>query len=104
MTRSWCSEVRLHILNKSPASSDALHSCLRAVARDDCLLLIEDGVYAACAGMSAELLSAGCKLFVLEPDVAARGINRRLDPAFELVDYPGFVALAAECSAVQSWY
>lgn len=104
MTRSWCSEVRLHTLNKAPGDSDAIRSCLRAVAGDDCLLLLEDAVYAACPGQADDILSAGCKLFVLEPDAAARGLLGRLDPAVELVDYAGFVALAAECSAVQSWY
>ena len=96
--------MRLHVLNKSPGTSAALQSCLRAMARDDCLLLIEDGVYAACTGHASELLASGCKLLVLAPDADARGLRQRLDRGVELVDYAGFVALAAECAAVQSWY
>lgn len=94
--------MRLHTLNQPPGA--ALDSCLRGIGSDDCLLLLEDGVYAGCAGLAGEILEAGCKLYVLEPDAAARGLLHRLDPSVELIDYAGFVELAAECNAVHSWY
>jgi tRNA 2-thiouridine synthesizing protein B len=96
--------MRLHTVNQSPGTGSALSSCLRVINRDDCLLLLEDGVYAARAGQVAEILQAGCKLCVLEADVAARGLLGLLEPGIELVDYERFVALAAECDSVQCWY
>ena len=96
--------MRLHTLNQSPNTGSALASCLRVISADDCLLLLEDGVYAACPAMVAKLIEAGCRLCVLEADAAARGITQMLDPSVELVDYKGFVALAANCESVQSWY
>jgi tRNA 2-thiouridine synthesizing protein B len=96
--------MRLHTVNQSPGTGSALASCLRIIDGKDCLLLLEDGVYAARAGQADTLLEAGCKICVLEADAAARGLLQLLEPGVELVDYADFVALAAECDSVQSWY
>lgn len=94
--------MKLHTLNQPPGA--ALDSCLRAIGSGDCLLLLEDGVYGGCKGLADGIVDTGCKLYVLEPDAAARGLQHRLDPSAELIDYAGFVELAAECDSVQSWY
>lgn len=94
--------MKLHTVNQPPGA--ALDSCLRIIGPGDSLLLLEDGVYGGQAGLADSIADAGCKLYVLEPDAAARGLLDRLDPAAELIDYAGFVELAAECDAVQSWY
>lgn len=96
--------MRLHTVNKSGSVSGALAACLRFAQPGDCLLLLEDGVYAACAGNIEPLTKTGCKLLVLEPDADARGLLGRLDRAVELIDYAGFVDLAARSDSVLSWY
>lgn len=97
----------LHIVNKSPDSAGALASCLRVAREGDSVLLTEDGVYAATQALSARCGLATAmprlKLFVLLPDLEARGIAARRLPGIEPVDYGGFVDLVAAHSTSQSW-
>lgn len=97
----------LHIVNKSPDGAGALASCLRIAADGDAVLLIEDAVYAATDALAARCGLAGAmprlKLFVLLPDLEARGIAVRRLPGIEPVDYGGFVELVAAHSTSQSW-
>ncbi|MEX8501876.1 MAG: sulfurtransferase complex subunit TusB [Leptothrix ochracea] len=96
----------LHIINKSPLERTALASCLRTVS-EGAILLIEDAVYAATQGhaASAQIVAAlGCmKVYVLRPDLEARGVGDRLLEGVEGVDYGGFVDLVAEHPNCQSW-
>jgi len=46
---------------------------------------------------------AKLKIYVLQPDVAARGMTAKLAAGVTAVDYAGFVALVAEHSTNQSW-
>lgn len=97
----------LHLVNKSPWERNALSSCLRLAKPGSALLLIEDGVYAAQrAGDMAARIEAALgehKVFALQADIDARGLNDRLNPSVTLVDYDGFVQLATEYDKVQSW-
>ncbi len=93
----------LHIVNKSPAQTRSLDSCLRLAQPGHALLLIEDGIYAA---TSAETMAAAMKtlkVYVLQPDAAARGMAARLVDGVTPVDYAGFVDLVAEHPSNQSW-
>ncbi|MDZ4202365.1 MAG: sulfurtransferase complex subunit TusB [Gallionella sp.] len=96
----------LHIINKSPLSSSTLDSCLRVAVSGD-ILLTEDAVYAATSGNSHEgkLREAlgRFKIYVLLPDLEARGLADRLIEGVSTVDYGGFVDLAASNNACQSW-
>ncbi len=96
----------LHIINKSPLSSSTLESCLRMNAAGD-VLLIEDAVYAATTGNAFEgklrVAMSRCKVYVLQPDLEARGLADRLIPGVTAVDHGGFVDLAVGNSACQSW-
>ncbi len=97
----------LHIVNKSPQEKNSLMSCL-AVARDGAtLLLIEDAVYAATRGNAAAHSLAAAqrrlRVCVLAPDLEARGMADRVIEGVTLVDYAGFVDLAAQCNNCQSW-
>jgi tRNA 2-thiouridine synthesizing protein B len=71
------------------------------------VLFYEDAVYAAMAGTGVEeqVKSAqGVKLYVLGPDLKARGVSEdKLIDGVEVVDYAGFVDLAAEHDKVQAW-
>jgi tRNA 2-thiouridine synthesizing protein B len=97
----------LHIVNKSPAQTAALASCLRFAKPGQALLLTEDAVYAATAtGALASGLSETArtlKVYVLQPDVEARGMAGRLIEGVTAVGYDGFVDLVAEHATNQSW-
>lgn len=97
----------LHIVNKSPAQTGSLRSCLRLAQPGHALLLIEDAVYAAtAAGAKASGITDALrhlKVFVLLPDVQARGMIGKLVDGVSGVDYGGFVDLVAEYRNNQSW-
>jgi tRNA 2-thiouridine synthesizing protein B len=96
----------LHIINKSPLDRPSLDSVLR-VAQGSAVLLIEDGVYAATRGHAGagkvQALMAKAKVFVLTPDLEARGVADRVIEGVTGVDYGGFVDLVAEYPNCQSW-
>jgi len=98
----------LHTVNKSPFERNALNSCLGHAQNGSAVLMIEDGVYGAMAGtqMSATVSAAlsKAKVYVLGPDLAARGIAEdKVLAGVQVVDYGGFVDLVAENATVQAW-
>jgi len=98
----------LHTINKSPFDRDSLGSCLRVIADDGAILLIEDGVYAAMQGTrvaDAVAQAAGkYAVHVLGPDLAARGMNsEKVIEGIKVVDYDGFVDLVTEHDKVNAW-
>jgi tRNA 2-thiouridine synthesizing protein B len=95
----------LHIVNKSPAQTTALASCLRLAQPGAALLLTEDAVYAATTAGAQALGEArsSLKVYVLRPDLEARGMAGRMAEGVTPVDYAGFVDLVAEHSNNQSW-
>ncbi|MFH1603365.1 MAG: sulfurtransferase complex subunit TusB [Pseudomonadota bacterium] len=97
----------LHIINKSPLERSTLDSCLAAAQPGAALLLIEDGVYAATRGHAAEsklrAASAHLEIYVLAPDLEARGMAQSLAEGVKPVDYTGFVELVAQHKNCQSW-
>lgn len=96
----------LHIINRSPFVDSALESCLSTATGGD-VLLIEDAVYAATSGSAAEdKLRAAMgrfRIYVLMPDLEARGMAGSLIEGVSPVDYGGFVDLAAGNKTCQSW-
>ncbi|MFC5496106.1 sulfurtransferase complex subunit TusB [Caenimonas terrae] len=98
----------LHIVNKSPAATSALQSCLRTARDGHSVLLIEDAVYAATAVAAAadcglQQALGRLKVYALLPDLEARGMARRCLPGIETVDYGGFVDLVASHPNCQTW-
>jgi len=97
----------LHIVNKSHQQTGALASCLRLAKPGHSLLLCEDGVLAAAKAVAAasgvESARATLKIYVLQPDVEARGLAGRLIEGVTPIGYDGFVDLVAEQSTNQSW-
>ena len=104
----------LHTVNKSAFDNSALSDCLAVVSPDDAVLLIENGVYGALNNSPSEfahiesikqLSASGTRFYVLQADCKARGLDTStLLPVFTIIDDTGFVDLAAEASAIQSWY
>ena len=98
----------IHTVNKSPFERNSLDSCLRLSLKGSPILLIEDGVYAAFDGtVVADKVKAALvehKIYVLGPDVTARGMSEHhVIDGLEVVDYGGFVDLVTEYDKVQSW-
>lgn len=96
----------LHIINKSPLTNSSLDSCLR-VAQSGDILLIEDAVYAAASGNAFEgkirEAMGRFKIYVLQPDLEARGLADRIIAGVSPVDYGGFVDLTTTNKNCQSW-
>jgi tRNA 2-thiouridine synthesizing protein B len=86
--------------------NSALDSCLR-VAQPGDILLIEDAVYAATSGTVFESkireAMGRFKVYVLQPDLEARGLADRLVAGVTPVDYGGFVELTTTNKNCQSW-
>jgi len=97
----------LHTINKSPFERNSLETCLRVAKDGSSILFIEDGVYAALKNNKVSPIVEDAmkrvKVYALEPDLATRGVKDKLIDGVELVDYAGFVDLAAEHKTVQSW-
>jgi tRNA 2-thiouridine synthesizing protein B len=98
----------LHTVNKSPFERSTFMSCLGHLQPGDAVLMIEDGVVGARKGgaFAGALANAAgaCKLFVLGPDLAARGLKESdLIDGVTVVDYGGFVDLAASHDRTNSW-
>ncbi len=98
----------LHTVNKSPFERSCLESCLGHAQPGDAVLLMEDAVIAALAGTAFEGKMADAaknlKLNVLGPDLAARGLDAaKVVPGITIVDYAGFVDLAAGTKVTNAW-
>ena len=98
----------LHTVNKSPFEKPSLDSCLRTAQRGATVLLLEDAVYAAMQGTSVEAAlkqaSNRLKIYALGPDLKARGLaDESVIDGIEVVDYGGFVDLAAGNERVHAW-
>ena len=81
----------LHTSNKSPLQTRDLESCLRLSRPGSGILLIEDGVYGALkgtvAGVKIEQAAKDRRIYVLGPDLAARGFTpEQVVPGVTVVD------------------
>ena len=97
----------LHTVNKSPFEKDSLTSCLRLSQDGSSILLIEDGIFAALDGTavsdSVKEAMKTKKVYALQEDINARGMQGKVMDGVEQVDYAGFVNLVTEHDKVQSW-
>jgi tRNA 2-thiouridine synthesizing protein B len=98
----------LHTVNKSPFERTTLVSCLAHALPGDTVLMMEDGVIGARKGSSAAAAVSGamktCKICVLGPDLAARGMKAdHVIDGIQVVDYAGFVDLVTGTDRTQSW-
>ena len=94
----------LHLVNKSPYENSTLKTATSIMNDGDALLLIEDAVTSAVKAGKASAMLDGCKVSVLGPDLAARGISEdKLADGIDVIDYAGFVDLVEANDKVQSW-
>ncbi len=93
----------LYTVNASPTSSRSFESLLRVAAKDDPILLLEDGVHAARAGAGTEKLAAAAlarhPVYALGPDLKARAIERVIE-GIRIIGYDGFVELVEQHTVV----
>jgi tRNA 2-thiouridine synthesizing protein B len=94
----------LNTFNKNDIRSTSLLCCLATIAANDALLLFADGVYAALPQSGLlQAVPAGVTLYVLQEDLAARGISDKIGPDFNRIDYMEFVALTLQFSKTVNW-
>ena len=99
----------LHTVNKTPFERNSLDTCLSLVSEGSTILLIEDGVAGALQNTTAsqnltDAMSKGVSVAVLGEDLSARGLSSdRIIEGVSVVDYAGFVQLAADHDNVQNW-
>ncbi|MBI3434026.1 MAG: sulfurtransferase complex subunit TusB [Proteobacteria bacterium] len=98
----------LHTINKSPFERSSFASALNHLLPGDALLMIEDGVVGArkSSAFAGRLEAAAktCRVYVLGPDLAARGIAEKdVVAGATLVDYGGFVDLVTGHDRTQAW-
>ena len=98
----------LHTVNKSPFERTAFASALAHLKPGDAVLMIEDAVVGArkASGFADRLAKAAenCSVYVLGPDLAARGMGETdVIQGVKLVDYGGFVDLVATHDRTQAW-
>lgn len=94
----------LHILNRSPASSEVYRQALAAMGPEDRLLLIEDGVQGAMPTLATCFASVRGRIHALRDDLEARGLSTLCAPEVEVVDMAGFVTLTEVAERTLSWY
>ncbi len=98
----------LHIVNKSPEKPSIMERCLNFSSKGDSLLLIEDAAYFALPSTISKITSRldalQIKIYALEEDLVARGINKKIHGSIQIVNYEGFVELTTTHNKSSSWY
>ena len=94
----------LHILTKGP-DSDVARQLQQAIADDDAIVLIEEGVLAALNGRWEGWKLYKSRIYLLAEDVAAWGLDELIDSEiFATVDMQGFVGLTEQHTQTLTWY
>lgn len=94
----------LHILTKAPGS-DQFNLCLQVARESDCILLIQDAVYAlrnTDTSMGKLLASNKIAIKALSEDISARGITPK-GGSVDTIGYQDFVELTAKHQRSVTW-
>ncbi|MFW1676390.1 sulfurtransferase complex subunit TusB [Pontibacter sp. JAM-7] len=96
--------MALHLINARPDASSCYEQCRLALNTGDAVLLLEDAVYAATGTFPQRFTDLpGITLYVLEPDMLARGIGPLVSEHFTPVSDSQFVELCCQQDKVISW-
>lgn len=90
----------LHIINRSPFTSNHLKSCLEIISTEDALLLMDDGVYAL---QDSLLKNLPFKIHAIEIDLQARGLNAS-NSGVALINYEQMVELVTQYPLSKTWF
>ncbi|ALP41728.1 sulfurtransferase complex subunit TusB [Aeromonas schubertii] len=89
----------LHLVMSSPFASRSLEQCLAHRTAGDPVVLLQDGVIAACTQTWLSRLQ-GVPLYVLQEDLQARGLSALEGQSISM---GGLVDLIAEYGSPLSW-
>ena len=95
--------------NNTPMVDLSLDGALTHAADGAGILMIEDGIFGALKGTAVtgkieKALSGNLKVYVLGPDLKARGMtDDQVIDGVKVVDYAGFVDLVTDYDKVQAW-
>ena len=92
----------LHLVNKS-TMSEAFGRCLSLASDGDAVLLIEDGVYCALPASLSRYTIPDVRLFALQSDVIARGLETKIHEPVRIVTHGMFVELVATHQPIVTW-
>ena len=93
----------LHTISKTP-TSNLLTTCLEAIAQDDGVLFLEDGVYYIWKDIKDLIYTEQYECYALKEDLLARGVEITSIKGFDLVDYPAFVDLCEKYEKIINWF
>lgn len=95
----------LHTVTRSPFQSHALAQCLQFICAGDEILLLEDAVNVAVSeNIYFDLIkNIGVKIYLLEADIIARGLQDKCDKSLDVIDYKGFVLLTEQHDQHMRW-
>jgi len=95
----------LHTIATSPFQTQALQRCLRYISPDDEILLIQDAVFAGIEKNTwcGAIKMSGVKIYLLEADLAARGLLSKVDKELNVVDFKGFILLTEQHETQMKW-
>ncbi|GHA44525.1 sulfurtransferase complex subunit TusB [Photobacterium aphoticum] len=95
----------LHILTRSPFQSSSLAQCAALAMENDAVLLTQDAVLAILGQNEAveTLIERGVKIYLLTPDLLARGLTPASQSDLQCVDYKGFVGLTVTHETQMKW-
>ena len=94
----------LHTLNASPASA-AFADCLKVLQREDAVVLMGDGVYAAIDGTHActALQASGGEIFLLGADARLAGVVTAV-ASIQSIEIEELVVLTERFPRQLAWY
>ena len=95
----------LHTVTRSPFQSHSLTQCLQFICLGDEILLLEDAVIVALSkNIYFDLIkNIGVKIYLLEADIIARGLQDKCDKDIDVIDYKGFVLLTEQHDKHMKW-
>ncbi|WP_297475361.1 sulfurtransferase complex subunit TusB [uncultured Photobacterium sp.] len=95
----------LHTVTRSPFQSHSLAQCLQFICAGDEILLLEDAVIVALSeNIYFDLIkNIGVKIYLLEADIIARGLQDKCDKDLDVIDYKGFVTLTERHDKHMKW-
>lgn len=94
-----------HNINQSPFSSHIWDDCLASVTKDDCLILVSDGVYGVLERQPFYERVKAINCFAIKDDVLQRGLDKlAVNSSIRLISYEEWVALTVKHPLNRSWY
>ena len=93
----------LHTISKTP-TSNLLNSCLEAIAKNDGVLFLEDGVYYIWKDTKGLICTEQYEYYALKEDLLARGVEIDSIKGVSLIDYPAFVGLCEKYERIINWF